>query len=57
MARGLVLTAEPHAPDVPPGLPSAILERRPDVRQSEEQLVAANANVGVAKAAFFSNLR
>jgi len=40
-------------PEVPAGLPSALLERRPDVRQSEESLVAANANVGVAKAAFF----
>jgi multidrug efflux system outer membrane protein len=51
--RGLHLTEEPHAPEVPTGLPSAILERRPDVRQSEELLAAANANVGVAKAAFF----
>ena len=38
------------------GLPSAILERRPDVRQAEEALVAANANVGVAKAAFFPQI-
>jgi outer membrane protein, multidrug efflux system len=53
VARGLPLTAEPHAPEVPVGLPSAILERRPDVRQAEEELVAANANVGVARAAFF----
>jgi outer membrane protein, multidrug efflux system len=51
--RGLSLTAQPHAPEVPVGLPSAVLERRPDVRQAEELLVAANANVGVAKAAFF----
>ena len=40
-------------PDVPAGLPSSILEHRPDVLQSEQSLVAANANVGVAKAAFF----
>jgi outer membrane protein, multidrug efflux system len=53
IARGLSLTDQPHMPDVPAGLPSALLERRPDVRQSEEFLVAANANVGVAKAAFF----
>ncbi len=53
IARGLALTAQPHMPEVPAGLPSAILERRPDVRQAEEELVAANANVGVAKAAFF----
>ncbi len=40
-------------PEVPTGLPSAILERRPDVLQAEQSLVASNANVGVAKAAFF----
>jgi len=51
--RGLNLIDEPHLDEVPLGLPSAILERRPDVRQTEELLVAANANVGVAKAAFF----
>jgi outer membrane protein, multidrug efflux system len=43
-------------PDVPVGLPSALLERRPDVRESEQALVAANANVGVAKAAFFPQI-
>jgi multidrug efflux system outer membrane protein len=53
IARGLTLVAQPHAPEVPTGLPSAILEKRPDVRRAEESLVAANANVGVAKAAFF----
>jgi multidrug efflux system outer membrane protein len=51
--RGLLLTQQPHMPEVPAGLPSAILERRPDVLQAEQSLVAANANVGVAKAAFF----
>jgi outer membrane protein, multidrug efflux system len=51
--RGITLTAQPHMPEVPAGLPSAILARRPDVRSAEEALVAANANVGVAKAAFF----
>jgi outer membrane protein, multidrug efflux system len=54
--RGLALTDEPHLDEVPAGLPSAILERRPDVRQTEESLVAANANVGVAKAAFFPQI-
>jgi multidrug efflux system outer membrane protein len=56
IARGLRLVDEPHLSDVPAGLPSAILERRPDVRQAEEALVAANANVGVAKAAFFPQI-
>lgn len=43
-------------PDVPSGLPSALLDRRPDVRYAEQQLVAANARVGVAKAAFFPSV-
>jgi multidrug efflux system outer membrane protein len=54
--RGVPLVDEPHLDEVPVGLPSAILERRPDVRQAEESLVAANANVGVAKAAFFPQI-
>jgi multidrug efflux system outer membrane protein len=45
---------EPAAPPVPPaGLPSTLLERRPDLREAEQNLVAANANVGVAKANLF----
>jgi multidrug efflux system outer membrane protein len=46
----------PAPPPVPPGLPSALLERRPDVREAEEQLVAVNAGVGAAKARFFPTL-
>ena len=56
IARGLALVDQPHLANVPTGLPSALLERRPDVRQSEATLIAANANVGVAKAAFFPQL-
>jgi len=43
-------------PAVPGGLPAALLERRPDIRQAEQQLIAANANVDVAKAAYFPNI-
>jgi multidrug efflux system outer membrane protein len=56
IARGLTLNDQPHLAVVPTGLPSALIERRPDVRQSEAALMAANANVGVAKAAFFPQL-
>jgi multidrug efflux system outer membrane protein len=46
----------PLPPEIPPGLPSQLLERRPDVRQVEQLLVSANAEVGVATAAFFPTL-
>jgi outer membrane protein, multidrug efflux system len=43
-------------PDVPAGLPSEVLTTRPDVRQAEQQLIAANANIGAARAAFFPRI-
>jgi outer membrane protein, multidrug efflux system len=43
-------------PQLPSGLPSALLERRPDVREAEQNLIAANANIGVAKAMFFPQI-
>jgi len=56
IGRGRVLNDQPHMATVPTGLPSTLLERRPDVRQSEAVLMSANANVGVAKAAFFPQI-
>ena len=54
--RGRRLTDQPRAPEVPAGLPSALLERRPDIRQAEQQVVAANASIGAAKADYFPQI-
>src|SRR3989441_12809665 len=51
--RGQPMYAQPVVPVVPAGLPSALLGRSPDLRQAEQDLVAANARIGVAKAEFF----
>jgi multidrug efflux system outer membrane protein len=54
--RGRGLADVPVPPEVPAGLPSAILERRPDIRAAEQNLIAANAQIGAARALYFPQI-
>ncbi len=56
IARGRSLEEYAVPPEIPAGLPSALLERRPDIRQAEATLVAANAQIGAAKAQYFPQI-
>ena len=56
VTRQATLTQQQLPPVVPAGLPSSLIDRRPDLREAEENLVAANARIGVAKAAYFPQI-
>jgi outer membrane protein, multidrug efflux system len=54
--RGLPIADQPHPQEIPVGVPSQLLERRPDVQQAEAKLVAANAHIGAARAQYFPQI-
>ena len=56
ISRSTLVATEPLPPQIPPGLPASLLERRPDVVEAEQMLVAANADIGAAKALFFPSI-
>jgi outer membrane protein, multidrug efflux system len=54
--RGLPIEQQPHPQEIPVGIPSQLIERRPDIQQAEAKLVAANARIGVARAQYFPQI-
>ena len=56
IARGRPMDDYGLPPELPPGLPSSLIERRPDIREAEQRLIAANAQIGVAKAYYFPQI-